>query len=623
MKTKASNPSSRPAFVLLLSDVKHLVIVNLLIGVFLGIILGFSDVFQNEYLKYAYYYLAIDNLNDFLNRYVYVVAFFTIGFAILLGLIKLFGKKVLIMIFLGLAVLLVSYITIKFDVDHRLDLHWRDLNLTTKLLVFGVFFTSMDMILGKKWLKVLAGGFAPKLFWGAVVILIVANASSFFWFKSLQKQLANKPNIMIIGVDALRADHVGIMGYHRPTTPTIDSLARQSAYFTRAFSNSNYTRGTLPAIFTMSFPSVHGIVEHVDVLSDKFFTLAELLKDAGYATLAYIPNPNMKKRYNVNQGFDVYDDQILYQRYLGISKTERYETASKINRKVIKWVENNPGKKFFLFMHYTDVHAPYLPPPSYKTMFYKEQPQLRPEQRISKAAYDKMNSYMRLSNDNDDLNYYLAQYDAEIRYTDDQLQKLLTKLRELGVLDNTIIFLTADHGEAFFEHGEWEHGGTLHDEMTHVPLIAHFPGGKFRGKKIEVPVLTFDISATILDELKITPPTPIQARSFLPLLTGESSRVWEFAYIENIDKKMRALRNEEWKFIQDDAALTEELYHLREDPQEKNNLVSERKDQVALFREKLNTIKKYNDLLSRGRKVQKRDLDEETLEQLRSLGYIK
>jgi len=135
-------------------------------------------------------------------------------------------------------------------------------------------------------------------------------------------------------------------------------------------------------------------------------------------------------------------------------------------------------------------------------------------------------------NDYNDLNYYVSQYDGEIRYIDDQIKDLLTNMKDLGVLDNTIVFLTADHGGAFLEHGEWRHGSTLYDEMIHVPLIVKLPQGGTRGVRIDSPVHTFDISATVLDIVSIEPQINIQAKSLLPLINGDVENLWVYTFCE-------------------------------------------------------------------------------------------
>ena len=173
------------------------------------------------------------------------------------------------------------------------------------------------------------------------------------------------PNILVLVIDALRPDHVGNLGYRQNTTPTLDALASRGITFTDNTSPSSYTRATVPSIFTGVFPSVHGVLtqgKERQVVSDEFTTLAELLQTRGYATAAFMPNPSLSRAFNFDQGFDLYDDSILLRAHDGTRSSE-YETARKIHRSALEWLDSTPADRFFLYLHYRDVHGPYLPPP--------------------------------------------------------------------------------------------------------------------------------------------------------------------------------------------------------------------------------------------------------------------
>ena len=228
---------------------------------------------------------------------------------------------------------------------------------------------------------------------------------------------------------------------------------------------------------------------------------------------------------------------------------------------------------------------------------------------------------MLLENDYGDLNYYISQYDGDIRYVDGQIKYLFDNIQKRGLLDNTIVFLTADHGEAFLEHGVWEHGGTLHDEQVHVPLIAKFPNGNLKGLTIDSPVHTFDISATILDYLEIKPEFEIQAKSLLLLINGKVDKLWEYTLVEK--SHLKCLRNENWKYISDTRTHAEELYNLQQDPFELNNLIAQEARKRGDLRRNMMTLAKVNDAMRKGHVAKTMELDKRDIERLRALGYIR
>jgi arylsulfatase A-like enzyme len=377
----------------------------------------------------------------------------------------------------------------------------------------------------------------------------------------------------------------------------------------------------------MLFPSTLGLEGSATVMASRTVTIAELMKNAGYRTLCYIPNPSMKKRLNFGQGFDVYDDKIFFVRHF-----RSWESQSVINERVTRWFRRNRGKPFFIYIHSCDVHAPYSPPAPYDTMFYERAREasgggvpVTPMRAITDAEYERMHGYQRLPDDNNDLEYYKALYDGEVRYTSDKLRELLAEMRALGIADETVFFVSADHGEGFLEHGEWDHGHHAYDEVVRVPIIMSPPHGARtdwpRGRVIRAPVHTFDISATILDLAGIPPEPEFQAKSFLPVLRGDVVNVWEYSFTDAEDA--RALRNARWKLIQDRKSGEEMLFDLEADSIEAVNLVAADTLTAGDLRRKMAAIVKANEMLAQGGFMEEKDLDAETLEQLKGLGYIK
>jgi arylsulfatase len=480
---------------------------------------------------------------------------------------------------------------------------------------------ALDLFLGRAWGAgaIAARPGARRAARAAAALALVAalalNAWEWAWQRALDRRNADRPNILVFVVDALRADHVGCYGYDRDTTPTIDRLAAEGTRFTQAVSNGNMTRLTVPAIFAQLYPSALGLVSSSTRLKPKIVTIAELLRNEGYATAAYTPNPSLEWKLNFWQGFDVYDDDIIFARFF-----KGFETQEKINRRFLRWLDRQRGRPFFAYMHNCDAHAPYSPPAPFDTLFFDAR-YARPPRPVLDEEYARMHGYQRDENDGRDLNHYVNRYDGEVRYADGKLDELLAQLARRGRLERTTLFVSADHGEAFLEHGEWDHGKTVFDEVVHVPLIAWSGAGRWRGLVIDAPVHTFDISATALDIAGVEPASDVQARSLLPLLEGSATAVWEYAFTEGDDA--RALRTGAWKLVQQKEGGAEALYDLRADPRETTNVLAERPEVASEMRLALSAIVKANAVVSQGGLVEEAELDAETIEQLRGLGYIK
>ena len=287
----------------------------------------------------------------------------------------------------------------------------------------------------------------------AVVTAIVALLLSVFLDNkdSIAAKSTNKkaigPNVVFIVIDALRPDHLSFNDYFRKTSPFIDSIVKKGIYFKRAYSQESYTQASMPSIFTSQYPIDHRVLYNkpeIDILDDDFITLAEVLKDNGYSTGAVVFNLYLRDKYNFDQGFDMYGNYYKKKkkRLSGKERVEAYETASKIHEKSLKWLANNDkSKPFFLYLHYMDVHEPYLPPSPYNRMFIGT----------------------TLSN--------VSKYDALIAYIDYKLSLLFKEINKLS--HETIYIISADHGEEFGEHGHTSHGYSLYEESIRIPLIIY------------------------------------------------------------------------------------------------------------------------------------------------------
>lgn len=300
--------------------------------------------------------------------------------------------------------------------------------------------------------------------------------------------------VILISIDTLRRDHVGAYGYPKPTTPTLDALARSGIVADDAVSVSSWTLPAHLSMFTSVLPGTHGGVDSKQGFNRSVPTVAGILKRLDYATHAVTSHLYVSKTYGVDEGFD--------------SMNFRQDRlASNVANHAMDLVDRFGDRPFFIFLHFYDPHWHYAPPPEVLKLFetsysgkltgnLKDFQNLRPDQ-VSKA----------------DLDHLLALYDGEIRYTDNEIGRLITHLRERDVLRNTMLVVTSDHGEEFLEHGSWEHQKTLYEEVVRIPLIVSGP--EVAARRENKPAGLLDIAPTILDFLKANGPPTMQGVSLM------------------------------------------------------------------------------------------------------------
>lgn len=305
------------------------------------------------------------------------------------------------------------------------------------------------------------------------------------------------PNLIILMADALRKDHLGIYGYPRETTPVLDRFAAKNHHYPNVTAASSWTNPSIASFFTSLYVSTHGCLSYMDDennrLDPALVTLAEGLREKNYSTGAFVANHLLKESLYFNQGFEVYD---------GISDDYKPPAAA-VNRKALEWIRSRRGRPFFAYLHYMDVHGPYRAPGEYSRLFRsKEKRPLNADERAM------LRSYITPEADND-LNYYINQYDGLIRYLDTEIGKLLAALFREGLLENSIVIFLSDHGEAFFEHGFCTHGRSLYDEEIEVPLIVSLPEDFAWPLRPETELNLIDLSAAIFEGLGLPVPYPL------------------------------------------------------------------------------------------------------------------
>ncbi len=319
--------------------------------------------------------------------------------------------------------------------------------------------------------------------------------------------------IILIIIDALRADHLGCYGYRLPTSPHLDEFAKDSILYKYAFSSCSYTIPAFSGIFTGKSPGNNSLFfqQKFGLNRDREITLAEILKAADYKTAAFVSSLVMRKDWGLNAGFDIYNDKMTG--FEANRPAQSIRNGKDTNDEIFKWLTDEGQPPFFLFIHYFDVHGPYVNVEPYDSLFkaedYGKEPlfldRVRdgteggiPDYQILKAVKNEVGEKVDFEKD---ARYYFSQYDGGIRYTDDKFGDLIERLKEKDIYDDALIIITADHGEAMGENNVYFfHGLTVSFEQIRVPLLIKTPTKKtIKSKVVEEPVSTIDIFPTILN----------------------------------------------------------------------------------------------------------------------------
>jgi len=401
-----------------------------------------------------------------------------------------------------------------------------------------------------------------------------------------------KPNILLIGVDSLRADHMSCYGYHRLTTPHIDRFAAEGTLFERTYSPHIPTTSGYGSMFTGTDCFTNQVValRHKGPMRPEVRTLAEILKEAGYNTTSVGFKGNPAAR-----GFDTYLEYAGW----GSWNEGRSPKAENLNAVALPELDRLAAQPqpFFLFLRHMDPHAPYLPPAPFERMFYHgnecdpANKSMEPVMNF-KPFRDFFASWMPPGITDKD--YVIAQYDGAIAYMDASMQAIFTAVETLGILDDTIVVINSDHGETLYDHEcYFDHHG-LYDVTLHVPLIIRYPGKVPAGKRVGGYNQHKDLVPTLLELAKIkVPGYKFDGHSLMPMIRGEvASHESEFYITECTWMRKHGWRTPEWKLI---VALEPdfhfkppvELYNLVEDPEENVNLAEKEPEVVAMLRERM------------------------------------
>ena len=384
------------------------------------------------------------------------------------------------------------------------------------------------------------------------------------WFLDSAWASPENPNIVIIVVDAMRPDHLGCYGYCRPTSPNIDSLARVSIRVETAITQAPWTKGAFSSILTSLYPFQHGVTDWVSVLPDSMLTLPEMLSKEGYSSMGIFNMIGLGGRFGVLQGFAE-----------TVEPEERYRDARETTDLAIERIEDSQGP-FFLVVHYFDSHEPYRPP-----IQFLDEVRLESDPDPMDGWRQSGKSGPQHRTDEDILRSQLL-YDGCIRFVDHHIGRLVETLRQKGIDRSTLLIITADHGEAFWEHGVASHGANTYDEAIRVPLIVHYPD-RFEGPVVVgAQVAHIDILPTITEIVGIDDNFHREGTSLVNLLSsGEKPRArGKFlpSYATLCECTVRrapgtkCVRTNDWKLIVEPTTSLVELYNLKEDPGENLNL---------------------------------------------------
>jgi len=410
-------------------------------------------------------------------------------------------------------------------------------------------------------------------------------------------------NVVLITVDTLRADHLGAYGYVRNTSPRIDALARESVLFEHAVVAWPKTVPGLGSVLTGSYGhTIRMMYATFDPLREESTTVTEMLKEGGYATGGFTTNGNLLIKQGWSQGFD---------EYVELWKTPGRGKPDNVAESARKFVAARQGDKFFLWLHYIDPHGPYiagerefrfrfLNDAHYDKIFYdKDRKRILPIDKTPPYTWRTFGINgipgTIVDGDKTEVAYYIAEYDAEIAYTDKYIGAVVDDLKARGLWDKTVVIFVADHGEALGGH-DWyfDHGRFAYDDVSRVPLLVYVPG--LAPRVVRPPVSSNDITPTILELVGMASRWPMDGASLVPVMTGKQDRVADYVFNEagyNRDYE-RTVRDGKWKLIYVPSAEARsvmqgslfELYDLETDPLETVNRAAERPDVV----ERLKTV---------------------------------
>jgi arylsulfatase A-like enzyme len=429
-----------------------------------------------------------------------------------------------------------------------------------------------------------------------IILVVLVFVISLFYFHCTRE---NKVNVVLIVLDTLRADHLPFYGYKKNTAPFLSQLSSKSIVFENVFSASSYTSPSTASIFTSLYPFQHGVFMgffasrqrkiKLNQIPLRIKTITEILEENGYKTFGIADNINICQEEGFTQGFHKF-------------KRFPYVQEHKVVQTLKKWAEDiKTQEKYFLYIHFNDCHGPYHP---------------------------RLPWYEKKENRREDA---IARYDSEISYVDNKIKKLF---HLFGWDENTLLIITADHGEEFWDHQKRGHGKSLYKEVIQVPLLIYFPVKDRIHKRIKLNVSNMDILPTVRNYLGIESNEIEEGLDLTPLIRGESKKHYKkryiFAHLLYRDKNgprviFRAAVYKDWKYIfyenvSNRNIYRKELYNIAMDPRETHNRLG-KNGQVAfqLFSRFMDFERKSRKFIQQTKNV---SLTHQQEQELKTLGYV-
>jgi arylsulfatase A-like enzyme len=415
-------------------------------------------------------------------------------------------------------------------------------------------------------------------------------------------------NVLLISMDTTRADIISCYNpdiFEQPTSPNIDALAAEGVLFERTYSPISLTLPSHCTMLTGTTPLHHGLHDNQGyMLDDSNLTLAEILKDNGFVTGAIVGSIILDSKYGLDQGFDLYDDDFQNERSpIHIPERQAEETE----RIACEWLEEHQKENMFLFLHFYDPHKSYDAPEPYRNMFLD----------------DPLTDPNALKDIRARMDYMRGMYAGEVAYTDNCIKGIIDKLKQLGLYDSTLIIITSDHGEMFYQHEEVTHGYFIYEGNHRIPMIFKVPGVS-TPRRIEKTVGLVDIAPTVCSLMNIKGPFEFQGVDISPyLLDDEPKDLNRHIYLESLTptkykaNSLLGIVNDKFKYIQ---TTRPELYDMVNDYPESVNLIETYPKETHLLKEQLKQM--LDDTMTSKGKDSKMELDAETLKQFEALGYV-
>ncbi len=420
-------------------------------------------------------------------------------------------------------------------------------------------------------------------------------------------------NLIIIVLDAARADHLGIYGYGRDTTPNVDEFFGDSIVFEEAYCQAPNTKASVTSLFTSQFPDTHGVIGMLVALPSEVPVLAETLETSGFRTVCFSANPFVSSEFGFERGFDEFYEIF---REVGLRANELGQVpAELLGKAAAAWFQEHGEERFFAYLHFLEPHQPYAPPEPFRSKYRGR----RGRERL------------------------MAFYDGNLAYGDSVVGEVLSELERLGLLEKSLVVFLSDHGEVFGEHGWFNHAYTVYQGAIRVPLAVRLPAacGAEPQRRSEIISIT-DLMPTLLDLLGAGLPATMQGRSWLGLLAGESEAEPRYAVsrsrgtdesggLQRPEEVTYALTAPRYTLILGNRGKRVELYDRESDPGQRRNIASQRRQLAEDLHQDFEEWargQRGRPVVLRGGRVfasEERvvEMGERTRERLKALGYLK